>query len=139
MMISNEIWRTVEDHPSYEVSNVGRFRNKKTGKLLKPYNDGSGYLRVKPNNVNCRLHILVAKAFIANPDGLPVVNHKDNIKHHCGADNLEWVTQSQNVRHAWGLKKEKERKQFLILIKGKRGLYGRGKKFREPHKKVFTN
>lgn len=137
-MKSKEVWKTVEDHPGYEVSSAARFRNKKTGKLLKPYDDGSGYLRVKPDGVNCRLHILVAKAHVPNPDNLPIVNHKDNIKHHCEAHNLEWVTQSQNVKHAWGLRKEKERKQFLIVIKGKRVKRGRGKKFREPHKKVST-
>ena len=40
----------------------------KTGKLLTPYDDGSGYLRVKLDGMNCRLHILVALAFIPNPE-----------------------------------------------------------------------
>lgn len=106
-------WKVIENHPNYEVSITAQVRNIKTGKLLKPYDDGSGYLRVKLDNENCRLHILVAVAHVPNPnpDERKVVNHKRGKKHDCRASQLEWVTQAENVRHAWetGLCKRKRK------------------------------
>ena len=80
---------------------MGQIRSVKTGKLLAPYDDGSGYLRVKLDGMNCRLHILVALAFIPNSDGKPVVNHKGGDKHDCRASQLEWATISENTKPAW--------------------------------------
>ncbi len=80
---------------------MGQVRNIKSGKLLNPYDDGSGYLRVKIDGRCERLHILVATAFIPNPENKPIVNHKRGKKHDCRASQLEWVTQSENIQHAW--------------------------------------
>lgn len=98
-------WKVVDDHPNYEVSSMGAIRNISTGYVLKPYDDGSGYLRVKLDGENCRLHILVAKAFVDNPtpETRIIVNHKKGKKHDCRASQLEWVTQSENIQHAWDL------------------------------------
>lgn len=74
---------------------MGQVRNIRTGNILAPYDDGSGYLRVKLDGENCRLHILVAVAHIPNPDPETknIVNHKRGKKHDCRASQLEWVTQ----------------------------------------------
>jgi hypothetical protein len=96
-------WKTIQDHPNYEVSSMGQVRNRITGKLLNPYDDGSGYLRVKIDGRCCRVHILVAVAFVANPHGKNIVNHKKGKKHDCRASQLEWVTQSENIQHAWNM------------------------------------
>ena len=98
-----ERWKTIKDHPSYEVSSLGKIRNIATGFLLHPYDDNNGYLRVKLDGRCCRLHILVAEAFVVNPDPETkvVVNHKKGKKHDCRASQLEWVTQQENVQHAW--------------------------------------
>lgn len=52
------------------------------------------------------IHRLLALHFIPNPDNKPQVNHKDGNKLNSRLDNLEWVTQSENNRHAYdtGLK-----------------------------------
>lgn len=102
-------WKAVKDHPNYEVSTMGEVRNKTTGLLLKPYDDGKGYLRVKLDGENCRLHILVARAHIPNPENKPLVNHKKGKKYDPRASQLEWVSHSENTRHAYatGLIKRK--------------------------------
>ena len=94
-------WKPIENHPRYEISSMGEVRNIQTGKLLNPYDDGKGYLRVKLDGENCRVHILVAIAFIPNPENKPEVNHKKGKKHDCRASQLEWVTSSENTIHAW--------------------------------------
>lgn len=98
-----ESWKVIKNHPGYKVSNMARVRNIITGKLLTPYDDGKGYLRVKLDGENCRLHILVALAHVPNPDpdNKNIVNHKRGRKHDCRASQLEWVTQQENIRHAW--------------------------------------
>ena len=87
----------------YEVSNLGRVRSLKAGKVLKSGDNGIGYLIVGLN-ANGRksflVHRLVAIAFIDNPNNLPKVNHKDGIKSNCEVSNLEWCTQKQNIEHS---------------------------------------
>lgn len=94
-------WHPCPGHPNYQINRLAQVRSVKTGKLLKPYDDGSGYLRVKLDGENCRLHILVALAFIPNPENKPVVNHKHGKKYDCRASQLEWATISENTKHAW--------------------------------------
>lgn len=96
-------WKVVDGHPNYEVSKMGQVRNIRTGNILAPYDDGSGYLRVKLDGENCRLHILVAVAHVPNPEPETknIVNHKRGKKHDCRASQLEWVTQAENIQHAW--------------------------------------
>ena len=98
--MAKERWKQITDYPNYEVSTMGRIYNTDRGYMLKAYDDGRGYLRVKLNGVNCRVHILVANAFIPNPDNKPIVNHKKGKKHDCRASQLEWMTASENTQHA---------------------------------------
>ena len=83
-----------------EVSNTGLIRNKH-GKIRKT-NVSRGYERVGfyGGQETVFVHRLVARAFCSGfEDGL-VVNHKDGNKLNNNADNLEWVTASENVQHA---------------------------------------
>ena len=84
-----------------EVSNTGLIRNKH-GKIRKTNVAKNGYERVGFNGgqETVFVHRLVARAFCDGfEDGL-VVNHKDGNKLNNNADNLEWVTASENVQHA---------------------------------------
>ena len=61
----------------------------------------SGYKRVSlGSNFKADVHRLVAEKFIPNPLGLPQVNHKDGNKLNNHADNLEWVSAKDNMKHA---------------------------------------
>jgi len=46
------------------------------------------------------VHVLVASAFIKNPNGLPTVNHVNGIKHDAHWQNLEWASYSDQQEHA---------------------------------------
>lgn len=59
------------------------------------------------------IHTLVAKAFIPNPECLPVVNHIDGNKHNNRVDNLEWASYSENNTHALRCHLRKPRGQII--------------------------
>ena len=73
-------------------------------RILKLQNHPKGYkivtLTKKGKQKTYLVHILVANAFIPNPDNKPEVNHKDTNKTNNRADNLEWNTRSENMQHA---------------------------------------
>lgn len=96
-----ERWRVIDGHPDYLVSNLGKVRNTKTNRLLTPYDDGKGYLRVKIDGKSLRLHILVAVAFLPNTDNKPTVNHIHGNKYDNRASQLEWATYSEQIQHVW--------------------------------------
>jgi hypothetical protein len=90
----------------YSISNYGQIKNKKTGRILKVYLK-EGYCRIKINTVKkgYMLHRLVAFAFIPNPKNLPNINHINGIRSDNRADNLEWVTQKENIFHSKNISK----------------------------------
>lgn len=121
------MWRQIKGFENYyEVSDDGNVRSvdryvadtqgKNIGKLrlLKGAimkltvtdgrGDGDGYvvvnLRKDGKSKVVPVHVLVAKAFIQNPDNLPTVNHIDGNKHNNNVSNLEWASYSDNNVHA---------------------------------------
>ena len=103
--MTNEIWHKCEvPYTRYEVSNSGRVRNAHTGLVLRPRKHNWGYQQValfyKGQRKDCYIHDLVATAFVEGwREGLEV-NHKNGVKTDNRAENLEWVTASENQRHA---------------------------------------
>lgn len=101
-----EIWKDIEGYEGlYKVSNLGRVKSlnyRHTGKeeILKPQDNGHGYLQVKlyKNVEEDRqlIHRLVAIAFIPNPEGKPEVDHINGKRTDCRACNLRWVSSIEN-------------------------------------------
>lgn len=114
-----EIWRDVVGYEGlYEVSNLGNVRSLfRYKKQLKWNVLGSGYASVQlfKEKVGTRLlvHRLVAKAFLPNLDGLPVVNHKDENKLNNNVDNLEWCTQQYNLAYNDGYRKRADNTRWF--------------------------
>lgn len=141
----NEIWKpAVGWEGFYEVSNKGRVRSlprvikndivhkdgtrvhqeyMKEGTILKPQNNGRGYYDVGlhapgKKDKHVYIHILVAKAFIPNPQDLPQVNHKNFDKSDNSVENLEWVSDMENKLHYRRSRRchiaEEKKKQHLV-------------------------
>lgn len=118
--IEGEVWRDIHGYEGlYKVSDLGRIKSleKQKGKFFKNSTimklslDKDGYCKVglskESKCVSKTVHRLVAFEFIPNPENKKFVNHKKGIKIDNRAIELEWVTQSENEKHAHkiGLKK----------------------------------
>ena len=98
-----EIWKTVIGFENYEISNLGNLRNKITGRHKKLSTNKEGYIRTSISNkekvISIAVHRLVAIEFVENPEGKPLVNHKDSNRSNNKAENLEWATPSENAKY----------------------------------------
>ncbi len=109
-----EEWRDVVGYEGdYQISNYGRIKSFKNHKviIMRFTYTKDGYLEASfsKNGVKKRIgvHVVVAKAFIPNPDDKPQVNHEDtNSLNNC-LWNLNWATNQENQQHAikMGVKK----------------------------------
>lgn len=97
-----EKWKDI-DNFNYEVSTLGRVRNKITNYILKPIRCTNGYLEYQLNKDGKRYikmaHRLVAQAFIPNLENKPQVNHRDENITNNEVENLEWVTAKENANY----------------------------------------
>lgn len=106
--IFDEIFRPIEGFEGhYEVSNLGNVKTIKFGRnrnMSTAYdNDGYKLTGLTINGIakTCKVHRLVAKAFIPNPLNLPIVNHINSKRDDNRVDNLEWCTESYNAKHSF--------------------------------------
>ena len=87
--INGDIYRT-NSKKLAKQSSTGRNKNYKTVSYTE---NGKQYI--------CYVHRLVAETYIKNPYNKPKVNHIDGNKLNNHVENLEWVTQSENMKHAY--------------------------------------
>lgn len=111
MSTNVELWEIVPNFENYEVSSLGRVRNRKTGRIIKQSLNEYGYCLVdlhdNGTSKHFKVHRLIAGAFITNVNNKPQVNHIDGNKANNMVSNLEWVDQSENVKHCYSRVRKK--------------------------------
>lgn len=113
----NENWVDIKGFEGiYEISDLGRVRNKSNGREIKPHNNGYGVMRVDLyggdgtnkgiSTVNrgegarrFNLHRLVGEHFVPNPEGYRFLLHHNGNKSECEASNLYWNINSLGENH----------------------------------------
>ena len=133
----------ISDYPGFAIHSNGSVENTKTGRILKPVNNNTGYYQVQLKNQageikTVNIHKLVAKYFIKNPLNKPLADHIDRDPSNNDYRNLRWATYLENSRNkskqsnntsgyigvCWDKKANKWR--VLIKVNGKNlhiGLY----------------
>lgn len=111
--------KEIMDFPNYLITSEGRVYSKHSKHYLKLMPNKNGYVYVtlcnKGKKKNHYVHCLVAKHWIENPNNGTVVNHIDGNKKNNCITNLEWITQSENVKH-WH---QNRHKSFSPKLSGK--------------------
>lgn len=115
-----ELWKDIEGYEGlYQVSNLGRVKSLKKGKILKQHDNGKGYMQVglwKNNKGKCYyVHRLVSEAFVDNPENKPQINHKDKNKTNNCVYNLEWVTCKENQHHKVNFEGYKQKGRNVVV------------------------
>jgi len=133
MTNESEIWKSHPDIVGIEVSTLGRVRTldrmvsgrgKRTwiakGHVLKPFVNNNGYMRVNikidGKQIKKSVHRLVAQTFLPNPNGLPMVNHKDCNRKNNHVENLEFCDNSYNQKYREEFGKASGRPVFAVNL-----------------------
>jgi hypothetical protein len=126
VLFMEEIWKDIEGHDGYQVSNLGNVKSldrwifkidKRFSKPIKLFQPGimkaktkyaskkglyGFYFTVNLGKIKrIPIHRIVAKTFIDNPLCLNEVNHINSIKTDNRVENLEWVNRRENMAHAY--------------------------------------
>ena len=119
--LEGEVWRQMihprsgEPVPGREVSSLGRIRSK-NGLISKGCKRKDGYAQTRINGRDVLVHRIVAYAF-HGPPSTPKhrVNHKDMDKGNNAVENLEYVTQAENIAHRYANMKGPNKLSLPIL------------------------
>ena len=136
MKAVNNNWHSIIGYEGYyEINNTGVVKslerkikvNKRSRKIsstimkVRINNCGYAEVRLTKNKISKTtfIHILLAKVFIPNPTDKPEVNHINGNKLDNRLINLEWVTHSENMKHAYENGLIKKAKQVIDTCSGK--------------------
>jgi hypothetical protein len=113
------MWTPIENYDCYYfINKQGQIRSRNRyisygngrrrfveGRIMKTRVNNCGYVEVRLSiggfSKTYFIHRLMAQHYIPNPGGKPYINHKNGIKTDNRIENLEWVTHSENMKHAY--------------------------------------
>jgi hypothetical protein len=109
------IWKVIDQHTNYSVSTNGQIKNNNTQRILKHY-IRNGYPSITLCKDNSKktinIHRIVASHFLIKPDGVTVVNHKNENKTDNRLENLEYTTYAENTKHSASTTRGKNNDEF---------------------------
>ena len=95
----------MKEYNGFLVDENFNIYNKHNGRKLSPYLGSDGYMHVRRRENKkiyyCRVHTIIANCFVENPNNYKYVNHIDSNKKNNHPSNLEWCTNSENIKHGW--------------------------------------
>jgi hypothetical protein len=113
--------KQIKEHPNYLISVDGKLFSLTRMKYVQPSYDRDGYvfyrMSYKSREFQKKAHRLVAMTYLPNPLSKSDVNHIDGKKTNNLLCNLEWMTKSENAKHAWdnGLQKRVRNNGKLVI------------------------
>jgi hypothetical protein len=122
--VASGIWISVPGfEDGYEINRYGIIRSKNSrylGHVIPKRKNNSGYWSVRLNKqgrpATQLLHRLLALTFLSNPEGKSEVNHINGIKTDYRLENLEWVTRSENMQHAYKIGLINKVRQMKMVV-----------------------
>lgn len=97
-----EEWKDIEGYEGkYKISNLGEVYSIQKNMLLSKRLTSYKYYEVKlydKKKLRKKVHILVAKSFLPNPNNLEIVHHIDGDKLNNKVDNLLWMSRSEHMK-----------------------------------------
>ena len=93
---------TYTRHPLHNkifIGDNGLVFNTRSGKLTTGQNSGIGYRELRCDGVKTYLHREVALMYVPNPKNESIINHKNGDRADNRAENLEWVSNRENILH----------------------------------------
>ncbi len=107
--METEVWKDIPWYDKYKISNLWRIKSKDYKRTWKEkilcLQSDKWYMRLKLMvwwiEKLCKIHRLVAQAFIPNPNNYPVVMHLDNNPSNNRVENLKWWTFRDNTQQCW--------------------------------------
>lgn len=119
-------------HPTLRLwcTPSGEIYSALTGEIRKQALRKDGYTQLSVKRSSYLCHRIILETFREIPEGKTFVNHKNGIKHDNSLDNLEWLSQLENVRHA---------RDVLGVKYSVSGMQHPSSKFKESHQVILRN
>ena len=131
----------IKEYKGFLVDDELNVYNSRTNLTLTPFVGTDGYYQVgrrleNGKTFHIRLHILYAHCFIPNRNNYKYINHIDSNKLNCSLDNLEWCTNSYNVKHGWDSGNRTHKNKTKVLVTLNNEIIGKYNSIRECCKEL---